>query len=239
MLGLALAAGGASAVSAHVKDAPTVNFFASPLPTVGTTLSNSTNTPSIHLKDGWRMSSPNGIASAYVDFRSGGSTSQIWSYSGGADSVAGRYQWSQQIGTYSDLEGSATDKLGNTGTNYAYISPTLSDSGAASYSSGWKTSTCKCYTNDQILYSTKAGATATYHVSYSRLVSFVSDMGPSQGVVALKVNGQTVKDVKLTAASKVNRVIVWNSGYLNANDSYNLTVKVISGRVDVEGFITN
>ena len=57
--------------------------------------------------------------------------------------------------------------------------------------------------------------------------------------MALKVNGQTVKDVNLSGGSKVNRVIVWNSGYLNVNNSYTLTVKVVSGRVDVEGFITN
>ena len=90
------------------------------------------------------------------------------------------------------------------------------------------------------LYSAKAGATATYQFSGSRLVSFVSDTGPSRGEVALSINGGAFKDVKLSGGSStVNRVVVWNSGFLNDNDSYTLTVKVVSGRVDVEGFITN
>lgn len=243
VLGVALALGTASAASAHVKGAPTaptVNFFASPLPAVGTTLSNSTDTPSISLKDGWTMSSSHGIASAYVDFYNGSSSKQVWSYSGGADTVTGKYQWSQQIGNFTELDGSATDELGNTGSNSTYISPGLSDSGGASYGPGWQTSKCNCYTDGQILYSTKAGATATYQFSGSRLVSFVSDTGPSRGKVALSINGGAFKDVKLSGGSStVNRVIVWNSGYLNDNDSYTLTVKVVSGRVDVEGFITN
>ena len=71
-------------------------------------------------------------------------------------------------------------------------------------------------------------------------MSFVSDTGPSRGEVALSINGGAFKDVKLSGGSStVNRVVVWNSGFLNDNDSYTLTVKVVSGRVDVEGFITN
>ena len=131
-------------------------------------------------------------------------------------------------------------QLGNTGSNSTFIDPALSDSGAASYSPGWKTSNCKCYTDGQILYSTKAGATATFHVSYSRLVSFVSDTGPGPGrggAEAQWPDGQGREPV--WGSSTVNRVIVWNSGYLNPSDSYTLTVTVVSGRVDVEGFITN
>lgn len=70
-------------------------------------------------------------------------------------------------------------------------------------------------------------------------MSFVSDTGPTRGEVALSINGHT-KDVNLGVGSvKVNRVIVWNSGYLDTRKSYTLTVTVVSGRVDVEAFITN
>ena len=46
----------------------------------------------------------------------------------------------------------------------------------------------------------------------------------------MTINGHT-KDVNLGVGSKkVNRVIVWNSGYLNTSMSYMVTVKVVSSR---------
>ena len=32
-------------------------------------------------------------------------------------------------------------------------------------------------------------------------------------------------------------VVVWNSGFLNPNGTNTLTVKVVSGRVEVDGFL--
>jgi hypothetical protein len=77
--------------------------------------------PRVQLKDGWTVSSANGIASANVDFTdSSGATTQVWGYPrpgqpGGADKVTGKYQWSQQANSdETGLDGSATDELGNT-----------------------------------------------------------------------------------------------------------------------------
>ena len=196
VFGVVLALGSASAASAHVKVrvvAPLVNFWPSPVPLIGQSLSMATTGAPYwlaRLKDGWTMTSANGIASAYVQY----SDTTIWGYPpagqpGGAHKVTGKYQWTQRVGHGDDLFGSATDQQGNTGTNAAFIFPGLSNSSSASYSGGWQTSACKCYINGQILYSTKPGAMATFQVSESTLVSFVSDTGPGRGVVALAVNG--------------------------------------------------
>lgn len=235
--------------SASAQTGPVITFFKSPLPIVGSQLSDSTLKPQVRLKDGWTVTSPNGIANAFVDYspNTTGVPSQIWSYPpsgqpGGADKVTGKFQWSQEANftqRSSVLLGRGTDEQGNTGPFYSIAMDTwLFNSNSASYSAGWQTSTCKCYTSGQILYSTKAGATASFQVSNSRLASFVSDTGPDRGVAALTINGHTT-DVSLGVGSrKVNRIIVWNSGYLKSANTYTLTVRVISGRVDVEGFIT-
>lgn len=249
VFGVALALGAASSASAQTS--LTITFFKSALPVVGTQLSDATLTPFISLKDGWTMSSPYGISGAEVfycpasacdcsDEPSQGTCPMIWG-SEGVDTVTGKYQWSQQVGGDNvNLLGFAVDHHGNTLSNSTNISPSLSDSGSATYSPGWRASFCKCYTSGQILYSSTPGATATFQVNSpdDSLVSFVSDTGPTRGKAALTINGHTT-DVNLKAGTtNGNRVIVWNSGYLKyPGNTYIVTVKVISGRVDVEGFI--
>jgi hypothetical protein len=249
VFGVALALGGASSASAQTN--PTFTFFKTALPVVGTQLSDSTLAPFISLKDGWTISSPYGISGAQVFYcpasacdcsvqPSQGTCPAIWS-GDGADTVTGKYQWSQQVGGDNvNLLGFAVDHRLDTWSNSTNISPSLSDSGSAAYSPGWRASFCRCYTSGQILYSSTPGATATFQVSSpdDSLVSFVSDTGPTRGKAALTINGHTT-DVNLKAGTtNGNRMIVWNSGYLKfPGNTYTLTVKVISGRVDVEGFI--
>jgi hypothetical protein len=166
----------------------------------------------------------------------------IWSDGGGADTLTGKYQWSQQIVGEDNVNllGFAVDQHGDTASNSTNISPSLSDSGSATYSPGWRARLCKCYTSGQILYSSTPGATAAFQVNSPdhSLVSFVSDTGPTRGKATLTINGHTT-DVNLKAGTtNRNRLIVWNSGYLKyPGNTYTLTVKVISGRADVEGFI--
>jgi len=85
--------------------------------------------------------------------------------------------------------------------------------------------------------STKVGASASYGF-YGRMVSLVSDKATSRGSVSLYIDGRFQKTVSLaTSGVAVNRVIVWNSPYLK-DGSHILTLKVASGRVDVDAFIT-
>lgn len=257
--GVVLAFSGASAASAQTG--PVITFFGAPFPVVGAQ-SGRTDYSAVPLSDGWTVSSPNGIANADVQICDEFCYQTLWTYPpggkpGGADTVHGRAQWNQPIQNTSGndsavLEGTATDELGNSSTNSTNtIYPRLRRSSNASYGPGWRTARSPSYIggwvngkpSGQIHYSAKPGATATFQVSgsssYPARVSFISDTGPAMGVVALSINGHT-KDVSLrTGTANVSRVIVWNSGLLNLDEAYTLSVRVISGRVDVEGFITN
>lgn len=60
-----LALGAASVASAHAG--PSVTFFKSPLPVIGSQLPGTTGDSLIQMKDGWTMSSPGGLRSQRAD----------------------------------------------------------------------------------------------------------------------------------------------------------------------------
>ena len=242
--------------SASAQTSPiTLKFFYSPLPVIGTQLSDSSFNPQVTLRDGWTVTSPNGIANASVEQCQGQADppcNTVWNYTGGGDKASGKYQWTQQAGPETDIDGTATDTLGNTASNSGGtdIYAGVSGYSAASFSKGWHYSTCKCYTGGHILYSTTPGATATFVIcggqgdcqthDWTPMAAFVSDTGPGRGQVALSVTGLATHVVNLGVGSKkVNRVIVWDTPFLHpVFHAWKMTIKVISGRVDVNGFLT-
>jgi hypothetical protein len=242
---LAVAPATAALASTGTTSSPTITFWAAPVPVIGSALSDASTTPNVEVKVGWTMTSPNGISHAHVNDcdPDGDYCPTVWTYSGSgaATSVAGKFQSWQSASESSYPDAYATDSEGNTSNSVTGIGEFITDSGGATYSSGWKTSQCTCYTNGSILYSTTPRATATFDNAdgFGGLVSFVSDTGSTRGEVAITFNGKTT-DVSLhTSGATKNRVIVWNSGYISWDNYSNLTIKVISGRVDVEGIVGN
>ena len=219
---------------------PSITFFKSAIPIIGSSLSDSSLGPNVEVKDGWTITSPSGIANAdtqYCDFQED-DCNIIWTFAGGAygpDSVTGKYQWWQGFtGEANNLVTYATDESGNSSSSGVMVGGELWDSTSATYSAGWKVSKCQCFTDGSVRYSTTPGATATFNASGATMVSFVSEKASNRGTVALSINGGKATDVKLTGAT-ANRAVVWNSGYLSGTST--LTVKVVSGRVDVDAFL--
>lgn len=206
------------------------------MPIVGSTLSDSSPTPSLAIKDGWTISDAGGICSASVQLNQ----TTIWSHTGSTatTTVSAHNQWTHQIGTTDSLPAAATDCQGNASSASDHVDPTLSQEGAATYSAGWKTGQCACWSGGTVLESSKVGATAKFSFS-GRLVTLISDKAPTRGKAALYVDGVYKKTVTLTSSIKANRLIAWNSGYLSANGSHILTVKAISGRIDIDAFLVN
>jgi hypothetical protein len=151
--------------------------------------------------------------------------------------VNGQSQWNARVGSYYSFSTYGTDCLGNQSSGYASVSPSMEQQGAANYGAGWSSGACTCWSGGSVMKSSTVGATADYHF-YGQMVSLVSDKATSRGSVSLYIDGKFQKTVSLrTASGTVNRVIVWNSPYLT-NATHVLTMKVASGRVDVDGFIT-
>jgi hypothetical protein len=230
---------GAVISPASAAGGPAINYFKTAVPIVGGVLSNSSSQPSFAVKDGWTLYDPNGVCSAYTDFYDGGTTRRIWNFAGSSSTktVSGRYQWNATVNRFQELDTYATNCLGDSSSGYTYISPDLAQQGVATYSAGWSSAACLCWSGGSAMKSSTVGATANYGF-YGRMVSFVSDKATSRGSVSLYIDGRFQKTVSLTTSgASVNRVIVWNSPYLT-NGNHILTVKVASGRVDVDAFIT-
>ncbi len=114
----------------------------------------------------------------------------------------------------------ATDCAGNTTTKFAGARPVVTQedgwtygySGVSlTYSSGWKTSKCGCWSADRTRKTTRAGAavniTRTWQEGQS--VALVMETAPNRGAFKVKVDGKRVAIVDTYAATKTHRVIVW------------------------------
>jgi hypothetical protein len=229
---------GALISPASAASGPSVNFFKTPVPVIGGLLSDSSNQPSFAVKDGWTLYDPSGVCSAYADFYDRGATTRIWNHAGNSatKTVSGKYQWSATINRYQEIDAYATNCLGDSSSGSTYASPSMEQQGAATYGAGWSSAACLCWSGGSAMRSSTVGASANYGF-YGQMVSFVSDKAPSRGSVSLYIDGRFQKTVSLSTSATVNRVIVWNSPYLNRGNHI-LTVKVASGRVDADAFIT-
>lgn len=217
---------------------PAIKYFKAPIPVVGSTLSDSSGTPSFSLKDGWAVNDGDGVCSATTQlYREGVGWSTVWNAGGtpATTSLSGKHTWTTKVGGYDYLRTTASDCLSNTSSGYDYLSTGMAQQGAASYSAGWATAACACWSGGSVMRSSTAGARATYTFS-GRLVSLVSARAAGRGTVSLSVDGGPAQNVSL-GGTTLNRVIVWNSKYLSTG-SHLLTVKVVSGRVDIDAFLT-
>ena len=221
---------------------PSVTFFQSPIPIVGGVLSDSSGTPGIPMKDGWTVFDSDGICSATVQvYYSTTGWTTIATFSGNTSTTkyVGHYNFTIRPGDYSEPYITSTDCLGNSSQHWDYVQPGLLQEGSASYSAGWSTSNCTCFSGGATEWSSTAGKTANFVISSTRIVGLVSEKASNRGKVAIYMDGTLQTTVNLYASTSINRVIVWKSKYLNASGSHTLTLKVVSGRVDVDALITS
>jgi hypothetical protein len=220
--------------------ASAIHTFTTAVPVIGSSLSNSSNQASFPIKDGWSIYDPAGVCSGRTNFYSSDSRAwtTVWTYSGSRSTttVTGKYQWTARLGAWYELDPYATNCLGNTSSGYGSVSPSLQQEGAATYSAGWSTGSCQCWSGGAVMESSRVGASANFSF-YGQMATLVSDKASSRGSASLYIDGKFQKTVSLSNSSPLNRVIVWNSPYLSSGASHILTVKVASGRVDVDAFI--
>ncbi|MGH3496968.1 MAG: hypothetical protein ACRDP1_05850 [Nocardioidaceae bacterium] len=215
---MAVAVGGSftAAQAANPADShgPAITVWPAAVPILGTSLSNSSGSPLFAAKDGWKLYDPDGVCSAYANMYQDGSSTRIWTYSGSPSnkSVTGNYQWSPTAGDYTAFNVYGTDCLGNSNYGYGDVSSTLDQEGAASYSAGWSTSQCRCFSGGAVLHSSKPSATANYTFT-GQFVTLVSDKASNRGSASMYIDGVFKKTISFNGAC-ANRVLVWNSPYL-------------------------
>jgi hypothetical protein len=215
---------------------PAINFQGAPSPVLGSVLSDSSGQTGVKIKQGWTIFDPDGVCTANAN----NGVNPAWTFVGNpkTTSSSGSFVWSLLASNFGEVDVNATDCVGNpTGVGEGFFL-NLNQEGAASYSRGWSTGTCGCWSGGGVLKSSTVGAKANFPITFQRRVSLVSDKGPSRGKAAVYIDGVFKKTITLSAATTHNRVIVWNSGTFAFNSSHVLTVKVVSGRVDIDAFLT-
>jgi hypothetical protein len=131
-----------------------------------------------------------------------------------------------------------TDCAGNwTGEDGTYFETGIRQEDAASYSAGWTSGRCDCYSGQGVSKTTTPGATATFTFS-GRSIGVVMPKAPDRGTVRILVDGVQRNRIDLAGPTR-NRVVV--ASYVLPDDGPH-TVKIVSAgtrQVDVDAFIVS
>ena len=106
----------------------------------------------------------------------------------------------------------------------------------------WSISTCSCFNNGRVIYSTTAGASMTYTVTTrapGQAMAVVMPKNTNRGKVNISVDGGTPAVVDTYAASAVHRVIVWQKFVSGGTHTLKLTNAGTAGRprIDIDAIM--
>ena len=106
------------------------------------------------------------------------------------------------------------------------------------YSGTWRMASHPSYAGDKAKYSTKAGATASFAFSGSKVVWY-GPVGPTRGKARVFIDGTYVKTVDLHARSFTARKAVFSKSW-SAKGSHTLVIEVVGTAghpyVAIDGF---
>jgi hypothetical protein len=198
------------------------------------TVSNTSDYPKVKVFAKWRQFDTSGISSEYGYVysydRFGNQVDYIY-FSG----VRTKISFSSQVGGWAELYLYATNGNGvQSSTSQYYSAPGLVQENAATYNAGWTTGSCLCWSGGAILKSNAAGQTATYKF-YGNQVGLLSEKRPGGGTAELFLDGTKV--ASFNSAGDVPLLVV-PAKYRARYAQHTLQVKVTSGRIDVDGFVT-
>ena len=216
----AAALSGVGATPAHAGDfeAPLVSFDPALHYTTGTALSDSTSSAQLSRRAVWKTYYGSGVCAQSLNvyrYRS----SVGWSYLGTVGT--GVTQHSVSMGPsdeYLRFSGHVDDCAGNrTQVNHYYYpyGTGVAQQGAMTFSSGWQTASCRCWSAGSSMKSVKRGATATFTAN-ARAYALVADYAPGRGTATVYVNGVKKATVNLNSSTKAFRTVIWEGFYKSA-----------------------
>ena len=218
------------------NDPPTVNVNAAVQAVVGQTLS--TRSPATtKVLAAWQQYDDSGICSesGFLQDYSVSGRPVIASFNGVQTSLL----FTATEDHYYVLSITATDCSANqnSATTTEYLSaPTVYQEGSATYSPGWTTSNCACFSGGSNEHNAKVGATASFkYRGYG--VGFVTEKAPNRGTASIYLDGV----LKMTLNNRTSNVssIIGFSTYSNSYATHTLKIVVKSGRIDVDAFLVS
>ncbi len=190
----------------------------------------------------WAVSAPAGICaeSARIDDGYGATLASFTKSAAPFPTQLGylAYPW----GAYSNgdpppfVTVTVTDCAGNSDTAAINLPVRAHEESKATYSAGWGTGTCTCWSLGAVRKSTGAGQTATYTGTFSG-IALLTDRAPGRGTADIYVDGRFVRSINAAAPTTTNRLIGFQTHFAKTG-THTLQVRVTSGRVDVDAFLT-
>ena len=117
-----------------------------------------------------------------------------------------------------------------------YSGPTIVQEGAATYSPGWTTSNCACFSGGSDEHNAKAGASASYQFRGNG-IGFVTEKASNRGTAQVYIDGKLKATVNNKISGSPINSVVGFAYYNNSYGTHTLKIVVKSGRVDVDAFL--
>jgi hypothetical protein len=215
---------------------PQINFTTAVKPVLGTLLSDSTSRPSLSATVAWSAYDPSGVTYQYAQVYNYDTRS--WTYVSLTGSQRS-FDYRFRVGTSYRVALWTQDALGNGAWSYTYPYFSLAQEGAASYSAGWSTGSCACWSGGAVVKNSKAGATATYSF-YGSSIAYIGDRASDRGSARIYIDGVLRATVNMQGSTKANRLIA-SSRIFASSGSHTIRVEVVGTaghpRVDVDAFV--
>jgi hypothetical protein len=146
---------------------------------------------------------------------------------------------SARVGDYLNATVYATDCAGSAeGVGKRSFQPRLLQENALSYSAGWQTGACTCWSGGGAMKVTRTGAKVTYQFTGSS-IGVVMPKAANRGSVDVYLDGVKSRTVNLYAAGSLNRSVVWETAFA-ASAAHTLElVSTGTKQVDVDALLLN
>ncbi len=199
-------------------------------------LSSTSDYPNVKVFARWSQFDTSGISSEYgyaYSYNRNGSLVDQRSFS--VSGSISRLNMTAQVGGWVELYIYATNGNGVQSETSQYLSgPRLAQENAATYNAGWTTGNCLCWSGGAILKSNAAGQVATYRFSGNQ-VGLLSEKRARGGSADLYIDGLRVASFNSAGDTPL---LVVPARYKVQTGQHTLQVRVTSGRIDVDGFVT-
>ncbi len=130
-----------------------------------------------------------------------------------------------------------TDCKGRSSTASTNIAVARMQETAATFSPGWSTQRCSCWSNGSVRRSAGAGQTAKFTATFNG-VAVLTNTGPGRGRADVFIDGRYARTLDTAAATATNRVVGFQT-HFDTNVARTVEIRVTSGTVEIDGFLTS
>jgi hypothetical protein len=206
----------------------------------GTTLSHGGSTPTFQAQIKWTAVDADGVCAQRVVVDRHDADGNFYSRSTYNPAATARMLTTRaRAGDYVYASVSASDCAGSDeGVGEGRFTPRLHQENALTYSAGWRSGSCSCWSGGGVMKVTRTGAKATYRFTGSS-IGIVMPKAANRGAVHVYLDGVKTRTISLYAAGSVDRSVVWETAFATSAVHTLKLVSTGTKQVDVDALLIN